>query len=242
MKKARGRLLLVLLLPLALIALWLAQREQFLFVRGAPPPSEEQADPSLGETARKVRRTLTVRESSLSEQASREAPASLAADRFRWRQTLWGEALTAVQELWGKRQESPDVLHAMEVRDPRWASAMEERLRARFSPPAVNRAGLTGSSLNWVDCRATLCRLQLRYPAHMAETYPGRPPEEDRRHLFFGQSSPIARFVVVNGPLAEVTSIAPSSRTVLPEQHPDGDSRTVEAVLLFSAEEWDPGN
>ncbi len=48
---------------------------------------------------------------------------------------------------------------AQEARDVRWATAMETRIRAAFEDPA------SGASLVEVDCRTTLCRVEIDVPS-----------------------------------------------------------------------------
>jgi RNA polymerase sigma-70 factor (ECF subfamily) len=56
-------------------------------------------------------------------------------------------------------------LYAEETRNPFWAPVMERKLRARFDAAPMEDLRLRGATFPEIECRTTMCRIVLRYPA-----------------------------------------------------------------------------
>jgi hypothetical protein len=170
------------------------------------------------------------------ERYTAEVPFPAAAERHRWRYSLWGEVMLAIYKLWGEHPRvDPGLMHVAENRHADWAPVMEDLLQDRFSADIAVSAGVTGLEAHRIDCRTSSCRIQLEYPTSLDQVYvvPHERPADDGVWLG-GRSLPLEHFLRMTGPLGAITQIygAPGEGTA--------DPRLVDVVVFFSAEEIDP--
>jgi hypothetical protein len=113
-----------------------------------------------------------------------------------------------------------------EARNPAWAVPMERQLRLRFDEVPPEKAGVPGAKVSEIECRTTMCRVVLHYPASLWEPgaveYPGT---RFRMWDVYGRGGV--------GPMADGTNVVDR------EDLPDGTIRET-MVLAFWSESFDP--
>jgi hypothetical protein len=134
----------------------------------------------------------------------------------------------------------PVELHAQQLRNEEWASAMEDRLKARFDPERLGALGLTTMTLDAVDCRESICRFSFSW---------GEPDQATTRKTWPSETRPPDAGVLltmVTGPFAAVeTRLRPQTgEVVVPDSwhltvRPDGRFATT-YIVLFGGEDIDP--
>ena len=165
-------------------------------------------------------------------------PAPKAHDDWESSQGFLGQVGERIRMFFGMHKPFMESTYASEGRHSDWAGAMEAVLRQRFSRTVLDGAGLGEMSLDSVDCRTSICRVDVEYPADLAATFPSRENRRevgfDGRTLVFGADGPVERLLLQSGPLASTTGIVPGRR---PKEAGRG---TPGLILIFSGEEIDP--
>ena len=104
-----------------------------------------------------------------------------------------------------------------------------------FSDAILAGCGLAGLSARQIDCRTSSCRIRVEYPASLDQVY-AVPVEWRAKEGTWvgGRSLPLEHFLRTTGPLGKVTQLKSARREAT------ADSRFVDVVVLFSADEIDP--
>ena len=165
-------------------------------------------------------------------------PAPRAHDDWESSQSFSGQAGERIRTYLGTHKPFMESTHTGEGRSSDWATAMEAILRQRFSGAVLDGAGLGQMALESVDCRTSICRVDVTYPADLEARVPA---DEDRSNLDFlgrtsvvGTDGPIERLLLQTGPLAHTLGLVPGRRR--------GEAGLVTRglVLIFSRQEIDP--
>jgi hypothetical protein len=143
------------------------------------------------------------------------------------------------------QRESANPRHALEFfkaekRNPAWADAMDQQLKARFSPDILALLSIPSLRLDEVECRSSSCRIEVSWSDADLEATKNQPEVEQ------SGPDPLAYLAVKTGQLAQLSSRPrPSFGTeIVPGTHfvrrtSDGRYATT-SVLLFGEQDIDP--
>lgn len=136
----------------------------------------------------------------------------------------------AAFERWSSGQSAPQDLYNEELRDLRWAPAMEEALRARFAPEQLDRAGVRGLQVAELQCRQSICKVAFEYPKSLRR-------ELQAAGLDLNQG-PVDQLLARTGRLAAMATVIESQPSFL---LPDGTAgERITGLVAFSKDEIDP--
>lgn len=184
MQKARSRWLLVMCVAVAavflLLSLELPRLRSAQMAARNPSPDGVGVQPAVAPV-------------------SRVPPGKIAPPKFT---VSASESPSAIERLRTERVDLRRVFND-EVRNPRWAPAMESALKQRFAAIDYRSHHLDGMTLSEVECRQSSCRIQFEYPAELPEQLSNLLREKG----IVGQFSPIEWLELSSGPTASAGRI-----------------------------------
>lgn len=129
---------------------------------------------------------------------------------------------------WRANEATPQDLYNGELRDLRWAPAMEEALRGRFQPERVRAAGVPGLKLSELQCRQTMCLVTFEAPEALTAQLHAAGLDRDLGAIdhYLDQTGRLSALATVIGRSSVEADGAPAER--------------VTGLIAFSDEEIDP--